>query len=153
MNKPPVTRQWRWGFLYAGELGWQDRVWNAVQPHVRVDALLLRNWRPPRRFGFAYRMFDWDVHIFVLRPFHLGVRFCYWAGGRWMFHRLLMKLGLLKRDAILSDLESGYYKNMRWQWRFWRGPYRDLLERDARADKQYAINALRNLGPFNWLRS
>lgn len=46
-----------------------------------------------------------------------------WSDGKWCVHRLLIKLGLLMRDASLSGMEASHYKNFRWQWRFWRGPY------------------------------
>jgi hypothetical protein len=37
----------------------------------------------------------------------------------------LVRFGFLKRDPALPDSEQSWYVNFRWQWRFWRGPYRD----------------------------
>lgn len=40
----------------------------------------------------------------------------------------LLRRGFLKRDPSLSGRESTYFVNHLWQWRFWRGPYRDWTE-------------------------
>ena len=39
--------------------------------------------------------------------------------------RGLLRLGFLRRDPELPQLAQGWFVNMRWQWRFWRGAYRD----------------------------
>ncbi|KKL56437.1 hypothetical protein LCGC14_2245420 [marine sediment metagenome] len=44
----------------------------------------------------------------------------------------LLRTGFLSRDPDLPLPKAGYFVNYRWQWRFWRGPYRDCLERDGR---------------------
>lgn len=75
-------------------------------------------------------------------------RFYRWMGGKgpsdsprdacvyhfqidWEVFRVLQWLGFLKRDATLPDHESGWYVNFRWQWRFWRGPYYDIMLREG----------------------
>jgi len=42
----------------------------------------------------------------------------------------LKTTGFLKRDP--DSQNPSWYINFRWQWRFWRGPYRDCLERERR---------------------
>ena len=49
----------------------------------------------------------------------------YRDSGRWWGFQALINIGLVRRDADLSEWEAGHYKNFRWQWRFWRGPYYD----------------------------
>jgi len=52
----------------------------------------------------------------------------YVTGWPSRFANFLMRFGFLRCDPALSDLTGSWYVNMRWQWRFWRGPYRDVLE-------------------------
>lgn len=39
----------------------------------------------------------------------------------------LKRFGLLKRDPSIPEFEAGFWYNHVWQWRFWRGPYRDFV--------------------------
>ena len=40
---------------------------------------------------------------------------------------VLKRFGFLKRDPDLPERAQGYWYNFKWQWRFWRGPYRDVI--------------------------
>ncbi len=49
----------------------------------------------------------------------------------------LVEHGFLSRDPTLrANHEAAYYINYRWQWRFWRGPYKDCLEAEERKRQQ-----------------
>lgn len=83
---------------------------------------------PPARFAKVVdsQFSGFSQSLYVLRPFHLLAALV--LRVRLFEHRrLLMKLGFLKYDPSLSGWVAGYYKNMKWQWRFWRGPYRDYV--------------------------
>ena len=41
--------------------------------------------------------------------------------------QMLKRFGFLKRDPDLPERTQGYWYNFKWQWRFWRGPYRDAI--------------------------
>lgn len=95
---------------------------------VRRRLGLMPLWIRYRRLWYApgWRLETRDAWIYVLVPFHWPARLGWelWS-RRWEGHGLLIKLGFLKRDAALPEWEGGYYRNFRWQWRFWRGPYRE----------------------------
>jgi hypothetical protein len=55
----------------------------------------------------------------------------------WLANKLI-HLGFLSRDPVLSSTKQGYYTNFKWQWRFWRGPYKNVIEQAKREGKAWA---------------
>jgi hypothetical protein len=53
----------------------------------------------------------------VLREFH----------GPTEIARFLMWLGFLAYDPGIPDYRAGFFYCMKWQWRFWKGPYHDYI--------------------------
>jgi hypothetical protein len=45
--------------------------------------------------------------------------------------RILLRRGFLMRDPEVPYLCQAFFTYHRWQWRFWRGPYWAVLERNA----------------------
>lgn len=113
---------------------WPERIrwklWNATRWKLEVDTLLLAEWQPPRRFRAAYRDLRYDATTFHLAGVHLLARLVHRLGGRWMLHRLLASVGFLKMP-VTSTIHPCTWRDLQWQWRFWRGPHRDRCEQAA----------------------
>ena len=50
----------------------------------------------------------------------------------------LKRLGFIARNPEVKSWDQAYYINWKWQWKFWRGPYRDVIEHAARAGEVWA---------------
>jgi hypothetical protein len=68
-----------------------------------------------------------------------------WAQVPGEIARVLLRLGFLSRDPYLDDRVASWFVNHRWQWQFWRGPYRAMYERVPQT-RAY----MRGLRPPSW---
>lgn len=112
-------------------LFWTSDELHEVALAPEVDLVL------PRRFGEAWRDPLCMRVLWVLRPFHLPVRWWHRLGGRYMLWRLVYRIGCIEVD------DFGSYTDGRWRWPFCTKRTKDYAVRATRIKERTEAAKLR----------
>lgn len=99
--------------LFFGAVTRVDRLWNWTRLHVRVSGPAHQDGvRPPPRYRFAYREWQYDSDVYAVWPLNLVLRALeFWRAHRWCLERWGTHNGLFQ----LAD-EAKTFACGRWRW-------------------------------------